>query len=98
MPGIPTPVISLHNCQEGNLLHPNRILVHMDNIQILRDDPSLDISFALSAVFSLFYVFGVEYPKGLKKTMLFLERYVFKMNLKEAVPITVKRVYNAICD
>ncbi|KAK6488871.1 hypothetical protein HHUSO_G7826, partial [Huso huso] len=63
---------------------------------MLTDDLNLDVSLALGAVFSLYYIFGIEYPKQTRKTMSFLEAFVFKLNTSKTVPICLKRLYNAV--
>lgn len=89
-----TPYI-LISCREGLPLNHTLIKIVMDNEDIIED--CLDSSLALSLLYSVYYVFGVEYPKGLKKTFLFLEGLVFKMREEKALPITVKRVFNFLC-
>ena len=68
----------------------------MDGIQVVNDDASIDLPYALGVLFSLYYVYGVAYPKNISRTLQFLERFVFKINTKSAIPITVRRVYNSL--
>ncbi|XP_061923407.1 uncharacterized protein LOC133663158 [Entelurus aequoreus] len=67
-PNVPTPAIMLHNTHEGNPLQVQRITLYLDGIQVLTEGSSMDISYAMSALMSLYFVFAVQYPKELRKT------------------------------
>lgn len=58
---MPTPAIMLHNTQEGNPLQAQRIILYLDGIQVLTEDSSMDISYAMSALMSLYFVFAAQY-------------------------------------
>ena len=45
------------------------------------------ISNAIESLFQSYFVFALEYPKTLTKSLLFLERYVFQHQVK--IPATV---------
>nr|XP_061841327.1 uncharacterized protein LOC133622516 isoform X2 [Nerophis lumbriciformis] len=75
-PSVPTPAIMLHNTHEGNPLQAQRITLYLDGIQVLTEDSSMDISYAMSALMSLYFVFAVQYPKELRKTLIFIERHI----------------------
>ena len=92
MPDSPTPLMVLHSKDVENPLNPERITFHMDDVQVLLEDPSIDISFGLGVIFALYYVYGIEYGKGIHKTMLFLERFIFKLKAGSSLPVTVARV------
>ncbi|XP_049320677.1 sterile alpha motif domain-containing protein 3 isoform X4 [Astyanax mexicanus] len=91
-----TPQIILSGCKEGVPLQHSLVKVTMDKEIIVED--CTDISLALCVLFSTYFVFGVEYPKGLKKTLTFLEAFVFKMKEEKFLPITLKRVFNSLCE
>nr|XP_054599286.1 uncharacterized protein LOC129163949 [Nothobranchius furzeri]XP_054599287.1 uncharacterized protein LOC129163950 [Nothobranchius furzeri] len=93
-PVFPTPTVVLTDCRDEDPLQSEAITVKMDNEEILLDDGSVDISLALAATFSLYHIFQVQYPKNLRKTVSFLETFVFKM--KRSVPIAVQRFYNSL--
>ena len=60
----------------------------MDKCVILPQHKDLDVTDAISCVLAIYYVFGVEYPKGLKNTLLFLEKYMFGLgSVKTPVPV-----------
>ncbi|XP_076853563.1 sterile alpha motif domain-containing protein 3-like isoform X2 [Brachyhypopomus gauderio] len=60
-----TPQIFLSCCKEGVPLQYSLVKVTMDKEIIVED--CTDISLTLGVLFSTYFVFGVEYPKGLKK-------------------------------
>lgn len=91
---MPTPAIMLHNTQEGNPLQAQKIA--LDGIQVLTEDSSMDISYAMSALMSLYFVFPVQYPKQLRKTLIFIERFMLGIKDHSVVPISVKRLYNCV--
>ncbi|XP_066542286.1 sterile alpha motif domain-containing protein 3-like isoform X2 [Hoplias malabaricus] len=93
---IVTPQIILSGCKEGVPLQYSLVKVTMDK-EIMVDDCT-DVSLALGVLFGTYFVFGVEYPKGLKKTLTFLEAFVFKMKEERFLPITLKRVFNSLCE
>lgn len=74
-----------------------------DNIVLTLDGnfitgESEDISMALGLLLCVYFLFGIQYPKGLKKTLTFLECVVLKLKDAAGLPLTVKRVYNSICE
>nr|XP_054588539.1 sterile alpha motif domain-containing protein 3-like [Nothobranchius furzeri] len=93
-PVFPTPTVVLTGCRDENPLQSEAITVKMDNEEILLDDGSVDISLALAVTFCLYHIFQVQYPKNLRKTVSFLETFVFEM--KGSVPIAVQRFYNSL--
>nr|XP_061822712.1 uncharacterized protein LOC133610451 [Nerophis lumbriciformis] len=96
-PSVPTPAIMLHNTHEGNPLQAQRITLYLDGIQVLTEDSSMDISYAMSALMSLYIVFAVQYPKELRKTLIFIERFVLRIKDHSVVPISVKRLVVSRC-
>lgn len=90
----PTPTIVLSDCTNECPLQSGAINVKMDDTEMLLDDGSVDISLALAVTFSLYHIFQVEYPINLKKTVSFLEAFVFKM--KGCSSIAVQRFYNSL--
>ncbi|GLD63211.1 sterile alpha motif domain-containing protein 3-like isoform X1 [Lates japonicus] len=89
-PVYPTPTIVVSNCKNENPLQSNAITVKMDDTEMLLDDGSVDVSLALAIAFSLYHIFQIEYPENLRKTVSFLEAFVFKM--KGSAPIAVQRI------
>lgn len=74
----------------------DHIVLTLDG-QLITEE-SEDISMALGLLLCLYFVFGIQYPKGLKKTLTFLECVVLKLKDAAGLPVTVKRVYNSICE
>ncbi|XP_066529487.1 sterile alpha motif domain-containing protein 3-like [Hoplias malabaricus] len=60
-----TRQIILSGCKEGVPLQYGLVKVTMDK-EIMVEDCT-DVSLALGVLFSTYFLFGVEYPKGLKK-------------------------------
>jgi hypothetical protein len=60
----------------------------MDGVEIVAEDPSTDISLAVSCVMAAYFLFSIQYPDKLKNTMLFMENFLFKMSSGK-VPVTV---------
>ncbi|KAK7175612.1 hypothetical protein R3I93_002520 [Phoxinus phoxinus] len=93
-PPHPTPAIVLKDCENGNPLTSGSISIRMDGEDMVEDDGGIDISLAVSLLYSMYQIYNVAYPKYLRKTMAFLEAFVFKRS--GPVPICVKRVYNSL--
>ncbi|KAL2089234.1 hypothetical protein ACEWY4_016133 [Coilia grayii] len=87
----PTPTIVVTG---SNPLSSTEVAVKMDGCNMILDDGSIDISLALAVFFCLFHVYDVQYPKPLRKTMAFLEAFVFEM--KSAVPLTVQKLVSSL--
>lgn len=87
----PTPTIVMTG---SNPLSSAEVAVKMDDCDMILDDGSIEVSLALAVAFSLFHVYQVHYPKPLRKTLAFLEAFVFQM--KSAVPLTVQKLFNSL--
>ena len=74
----------------------DHISLSMDG-QVITEE-SDDISMALELLLRVYFVFRIQYPKGLTKTLTFLECVVLKLKDAGKLPVTVKRVYNSICE
>ncbi|XDV25431.1 hypothetical protein PO909_029351 [Leuciscus waleckii] len=94
-PDTPTPKMVLKGCREGHPMQYDHIAIMLDGQSITEE--SEDISMALGLVLCVYFLFGIQYPKRLKKTMTFLECVVLKMKDTAGLPVTIKRVYNSIC-
>ncbi|XP_077103082.1 sterile alpha motif domain-containing protein 3-like [Siphateles boraxobius] len=94
-PDTPTPKMVLKGCREGHPMQYDHIVIMLDGQSITEE--SEDISMALGLVLCVYFLFGIQYPKGLKKTLTFLECVVLKMKDAAGLPVTIKRVYNSIC-
>ncbi|XP_071353416.1 uncharacterized protein, partial [Trachinotus anak] len=89
-----TPTIVLRDVRNECPLQSSAITVKMDDTEMILDGGSVDISPALAVAFSLYHVIQVEYPRNLRKTVSFLEAFVFK--IKDHAPIAVQRFYNSL--
>lgn len=68
----------------------------MDNIQVVHDDDSIKMSYALGfTLCSVLCVWNRE-PRGLSKTFTYLEGFVFELNI--SVPVTIVSVFNSLVD
>ncbi|XP_053370935.1 sterile alpha motif domain-containing protein 3-like isoform X1 [Clarias gariepinus] len=93
---IQTPKMLLKGCREGHPMQYDHIVLMLDG-QLITNE-SEDISMALGLLLCIYFAFGIEYPKGLKKTLTFLECVVLKLKDAARLPVTVKRVYNSVCE
>ncbi|KAL0992918.1 hypothetical protein UPYG_G00100940 [Umbra pygmaea] len=93
-PPYPTPAIVLKDCENGNPLAGGSVSIRMDGEDMVEEDGGIDVSLAVSLLYSMFQIYNVAYPKCLRKTMAFLEAFVFKRS--GPIPICVKRVYNSL--
>lgn len=64
-PDVLTPTIVLKGCREGNPLKYQNIVVALDG-QIVTEENE-DISVALGLLLSVYYIFGSQFSKVLKK-------------------------------
>ena len=78
-----------------NVTHPSPVLVgEEDGFQLyINGDPIFlskmtKFSSSCEALFQSYWVFALEYPKQMQKTLLFLEKYIFKSTTC-TVPATV---------
>jgi hypothetical protein len=67
----------------------------MDGIEIVEKDPSTDVSLAVSCVMAAYFLYAIRYPKKLRNTLLFLEKFAFKLST-DKVPVTVQRAYDSL--
>ena len=68
----PAPVL---NCEGGEYQ------LHINGVTILITK-ALTFANALEAFFQSYWVFSLEYPKQIEKTLLFLEAYIFQHKCK----------------
>ena len=47
----------------------------------------------ICSLFAAYFIYNVSYPKGIKNTMLFLEKYIFKVDSDEKTPVTVLKLF-----
>ena len=86
--GLPTILI------DGGLASPRLITIVMDGHIVVKDS-GLDGTLAFACVFCVYWVYGIEYPRKLKNTMLFSENYLFKV-AQDKPPITVQKVFTML--
>jgi len=67
----------------------------MDGMDVVDKDPSTDLSLAFACVMAAYFVYGVQYPDNIKNTMLFYEKYIFKLS-NDKVPLTVQQAYSIL--
>lgn len=83
-------------CKEGGPVTASRIAVYMDGLEVVQEDPSTDVSLAVSCVMATYFVYSICYPKKLRNSLLFLEKYLFKLMSNDRVPVTVQQAYDIL--
>jgi len=89
----PSPTIVLSGCQE-NPLAAKSITIVLDGVTVVEFVE--DITLALSCVLSTYWVFGVQYPKILNNTMVFVEHFLYGMETTKKRPVKVMRTFNML--
>jgi len=69
-----TPAIVLKDCENGNPLASGSVSIKMDGELKMR---GVDVSLGVSLLYSMYQIYNVAYPKCLRKTISFLEAFVF---------------------
>lgn len=68
----------------------------MDGVEIVRDDRDMDIITGVACLMAVYFVYGIENPKGLKNTLLFVEKYLCNMEPETKIPTTLIHVHNSL--
>lgn len=95
-PVVSTPTLMLLRCPEDNPLLYQEMCIMMDGIKLVQDDRDMDIINGLACLFSLCFVYGIQYPKGLTNTMKFLEKFAVKIDAPGKIPTTVLRAHSSL--
>ena len=84
----PTPVLTM----SGNPFSDEcEIMLQLDGADILRPE---DISQGVGALLGIYFIFGVQYPAHLKKTLMFMQKCMVGIQSKEKFPIAVIKMAN----
>jgi hypothetical protein len=94
-PSAVQPCIRVRGAKDGNPLSSRQLSIAMDGVQVVEEDAEMDVSLAISCLMALYFVYSVQYPARLRNTMLFFEKFVFKLS-KDTVPVTVQRAYDLV--
>ena len=89
------PCIVLHDCQDG-VLRPSSVTISLDGVDVIIGD-DLDITLAFPCLMACYFVYGIQYPRKLRNTLIFLERFLFALPSAEKVPYMVQRAANMLC-
>ena len=76
-----------------DILHPDKVTVVADGYSLIRDDGSCDCTLGVSLLMAVYWVYGFQYPKSLKLTFSFLERYIFNLKSTKTTPTAVVRLH-----
>ena len=68
--------------------------VVLDRCAVTRD--KVDINLAVACMMAAYFVYGIEYPRKLKCTLLFLERYVCHLPTAGKLPARVSQMYTLL--
>jgi len=89
------PCVVLHDCKDG-LLQASKTSLVLDCVDII-DDDSMDITLAFSCMMAAYFVYGIQYPRKLRNTLTFMERFVFGISSGDKIPYMVQRAANMLC-
>ena len=78
----------------ADILHCEDILVVADGCCVVTDDGSCDFTLGLSLVMAVYWLYGFEYPKELRKTFSFLEKCVFNLKSTRSTMASVARLHS----
>lgn len=76
-----------------DMLHADDITIAADGCSIIIDDGSMDCTMGVAVLMSVYWLFGFQYPKCLKKTFSFFEEYIFQLKSSKSVPLPVLRLH-----
>jgi len=85
----------LHDCQNG-VLHPSSVTISLDGVDVVIGD-DLDITLAFPCFMVCYFVYGIQYPRKPRNTLIFLERFLFALPSAEKVPYMVQQAANMLC-
>ena len=77
----------------ADILHAEDISVVADGCSVVTDDGSCDCTLGVALLMAVYWLHGFEYPKELRKTFAFLEKYVFQLSTRSAMA-SVVRLYS----
>lgn len=94
-PATPYPTIQL-TTQDWKMAFTNRVpnIVKVDGLELCR---SSGIHEGIILAFCAYFVFNIVYPRNLKNTLMFLQRYIAKLtDIDQPMPLTVTRQLNLL--
>jgi len=78
------------------MLHGDNITVKADGCCLVVDDGTLDVTLGLALLLSIYWVYGFQYPRCLRRTFSFFDRYIFQLNSVTTVPIPVIKLFTEL--
>ena len=78
----------------ANPLKADSIDIWIDGVRVIAD--GMDASLAVCCLMAAYYVYGIEYPVNLRKTLLFLQKFIFDLEENVNIPVSVLRAYNML--
>ena len=91
-----TPTIILDRCVNKDVLNFQSLKIMSDHVIVMEDDRDLDIADALACLMAVYYVFGLEYPKHLRNTLIFIEHFLCEMPTTSKIPIPVVKLHTSL--
>ena len=76
----------------ANPLKADLIDIWIDGVRVIADDGT-DASLAVCCLMA---AYGIEYPVNLRKTLLFLQKFIFDLEENVNIPVSVLRAYNML--
>ena len=62
-----------------------------DSLKLIINDDALTLLDAPSLLVAVYWIYNIEYLKTLKKTLTYLEHFVFKINQSSVIPTKLLR-------
>lgn len=76
--------------EDGTLDAASDCTIRLDGQVMLGE--KVDVSLTVSCLMATYFVYSIAYPKQLKHTLLFIERFVCKLSVAGKLPVPVARV------
>ncbi|XP_033111013.1 sterile alpha motif domain-containing protein 3-like [Anneissia japonica] len=80
-----TPCLVLH----GNIFHTEDCVVMLDGIRVCRP---ANVAMGMAIMFCCFYIYGVEYPKAAKNSLIYFQQYIAALGRDSQTPVKVQRL------
>jgi len=80
----------------ANPLDATAVDLWVDGVVVMDTREAIDVSLAIACLVASYFVYGIEYPKQLKNTLLFMQKFIFSIDEKSKIPPTVLRVFNML--
>ena len=90
----PYPVLKITGGED--LLHGEDLIVMADGCTLTKDVGTMDCIMGILLLYSVYWIYGFQYPETLKKTFAFFDAFVFELNSQKTVPVSVLRLHTEL--